>query len=461
MSFRPVIPADVMRITVGTWAIEIVCAALLILSLACVGTQSQSDEGSNSTAERAMSNVGLEATEPVDSGPTAAPNPTLTGTELATRTARIAGFERARPVLEAFREADPGFWRLDYNHRRPEDFPTVSVGADRTTTMMVSCAPAEELQVSFVRRKAFMSETDIRLTFVSGDGTDIRLLQLYNNRPEWYERPTFDSANSGTVVNHMLANSQAIVDGMLLDGASELRARFETRKKKPISGYPDVNDHDFEIAGFPVVHEILTGYCRLTPAEIQATTAAEGLTAPTPTPIPTLTLTPTPLVTWQQEWCEEQDNPRIGIEGYWHPLSTVDGTSRLVIRCTGSILVVGIHITRSDGVYPENESGVAYTVQQGGEVGPYRHHEDGWQQVQGSRDEGMFIILPDAVAKDVVEIAFGPQFKDIRDLSLWVLFDAVSGSDQEQYPRMHDHDLGTDVVIPLRRLAVIHPLEGE
>ena len=366
--------------------------------------------------------------------------------------------------MDAFRErwADTGGWNLDdgfglpsSDDRRSDERPIVSV-RDGEATMEVSCAPAEELQISFVRRKAEMTDTDIELTFLEGDGTEIRFLQWFNNDPGWHKTPAYSTANSGTVIHHMGDDSQAIIDGMLLNGASEVKARFDTGQ----GFHRDVNEHAFEIAGYPVVHEILTGYCYLTPAEIQATIVAEALTAPTPTPVPPPTLTPTPLVTWQQEWCREQGTPHTGVEGHWDPLSGVEGTARLIVRCTGGILVVGIHITRNDDIYPENDLGIAYAIQHEDGIEPYRHYEDGWRQVQGGSNEGLFIALPEVAARDVVEIVYGPQFEGSRALKLWVLFDVVAGSDPDQDPRRGNLGLGTDVVIPLRGLAVTHALSA-
>ena len=380
---------------------------------------------------------------------------------METSTARIQQVERSKSVWDAYRKAETGEWRIDneFGATSPLGSPLSMFADGSGATIEVLCVPAGELQVSFIRGEAFKTNTIISITFFDDDGTDIRFVQS-SNGPAWYDEPLLSSSDSGTVIHHMADVSQAIVDGMLLDGASEMKARFETRKRKLISGYPDVNDYAFEIAGFPAVHEILTGYCRLTPAEIQATIVAEALAVPTPTPTSPPTLTPTPPVTWHQEWCREQGNPHIGVEGHWHPLSGVEGTARLIVRCTGGVLVVGVHITRSDGVYPENKLGIAYAVQHGEGIEPYRHHEDGWQQVQGGSEEGLFIILPEVAAKDAVEILYGPQFENSRALKLWVLFNMVAESDPDQDPRRHNMGLGTDVVIPLRGLAVTHVLSA-
>lgn len=450
MFFRLVDFPLLRRLTKYVGITQAVCVVFLALTLACTGTQSQSEEGIGTAAR--PGSTGANA-------PPATPSATLTEAQLATRTVFIELFENAKPVVDAFRErrADTGGWNLNDGFGRPgsDDRPIVSV-RDGEATMEVSCAPAEELQISFVRRKAFMTDTDIGLGILEDDGTEMRVFQWFNNNPGWHRTPTYSTAYIGTVIHHMGDDSQAIIDGMLLNGASEMKAGFGTGQ-----GFNrDVRSHAFEITGYPVVHEILTSYCYLTPAEIQATIVAEALTAPTPTPVPPPTLTPTPLVTWQQEWCREQGTPHTGVEGHWDPLSGVEGTARLIVRCTGGILVVGIHITRSDDIYPENDLGIAYAIQHEDGIEPYRHYEDGWHQVQGGRNEGLFITLPEVAARDVVEIVYGPQFEGNRALKLWVLFDVVAGSDPDQDPRRGNLGLGTDVVIPLRGLAVTHVLSA-
>ena len=304
--------------------------------------------------------------------------------------------------------------------------------------MAVSCAPGEELRVFFLDIGLRVS-TGFIVTFLDGQETEVRSHSWSITGSE--SGPSFVSSN--TAVHHMGDYSQGIIDGMLLDNVLEMTVRAFPGDRNVRESARRRVDHtyEFKTESFPVVHEFLTDYCYLTPDEVQATIVAEALTAPTRTPIPPPTLTPTPQVTWQQEWCKEQGNPDSSIDGFWHPSSGVHGTARLIVRCAGGLLVVGVHITQSDGAYPENESGVAIAVQDDGAITPYRHYESGLQQVRGSGREGLFIILPDEAARNVVKIAYGTQFRESRMLGLWVRFDADS-----------NRRSNADVVIPLRGL---------
>ena len=128
------------------------------------------------------------------------------------------------------------------------------------------------------------------------------------------------------MVYSMMNASQTIIDNMLSAESSRLEVEV-------YSSGSERHYRIFDISHFPAVHEILLDYCQRTAAEAQAAVAAAVLIAPTPTP--------TPPVTWQQDWCKEQNNPSLGVEGRWDRQSGVEGTARLVIQCTSGLLVVG------------------------------------------------------------------------------------------------------------------------
>ena len=307
-------------------------------------------------------------------------------------------------------KGDAGKW--DLNHNLGENKFLVAFVRGRGATIEVTCAPTGGLHVFLTRREGSVSPTSVRFLFHDDDGAELRSLQWRDSSPEWYA--SLPSRGSpGVLIHRMDGDSQKVIDGMLLGGVVTVDVEFEVFRT-------GVDEYSLDVTGFSAVHDLLSDYCHRTPAEVQATIAAEALTAPTPTPTPLATLTPTPPVIWQQEWCREQGNPNIEVESFWHPVSGVQGTARLIVRCASGVLVVAVHITRSDGAYPENQSGIALAVQRGREIEHYRHYVDrGPQQVRGSADEGLLMILSDAAAKDVVEAMYGPQFKDSRRLGLW------------------------------------------
>ncbi len=444
-------------------ATVIAAAALLFSMVACASTSSAPGSAPFPTPSPLRWTPGATQNSAQTQGE---PPSAATEAQLATATVLMEQDRRSKSIRRAYsdarRDAATGDWEIgnDFTARSPLDGPLTMLLDSEGATMMVSCAPAEEPRVSFIRSDAGHTSTSIELWFLEGDGTEARSLRWpRRNEPEWHEKPQYPTANWGTVVHHMNDDSQAIIDGLLLEGVAEMKARFKTGWTRHISERPDDNQHSFQVVGFPSVYEILVGYCRLTPVEIQATVASDALMASTPTPVPSPTLTLVPAKTWQQEWCREHNDPYISVDGHWHPLSGVEGTARLVVRCTGGVLTVGVHVIRDDGAYPQGEVRIAHAVQHGEGVEPYQRHEGGWQRVQGGSGEGLFITLPETAARDVVEVVYGPQFENSRALKLWVLFE--TGVENGLDPRAHDLSLGTDVVIPLRRLAVTHVLSAD
>ena len=344
-------------------------------------------------------------------------------------------------LLNAFLRADTGRWRLD---DPKDDTATASIisetGPSGRASMAISCVPARSLQISFVRAATRLKPTSIAIAFRDAAQAELRFDGQPAKHYAWHTDPPVYSGAPSAVVYHMYDGSQAVIDGMLLDGVSEMGARFHA--------HPDESgEYTFGVTGLFGVRQVLADYCHRTPAEVQATVVAGVLTAPTPTLVPSPTLTPIPIMTWQQEWCEERGNPQLELEGTWHSRSGVDGTTRLVMRCSSGLLIMGIHITRSDNIYPMNETGVALTVLHDGEIEFHQHYADRWEQIRGDEGGGLFIILPDAVAKDVVEAMYGPQFEDKQEAELLVLFDAVPGD----VPGQGDEQGGRpDIVIPFR-----------
>ena len=397
--------------------------------------------------------------------PTVAPDPaqvretpsaTPTEAELVAEAIRKERMEKGAPVLDKFIGADTGQWEINY-YFDSDDFLTVSIhdsgGAahDSRAYMRMVCATTGKLQISFMRHMAHLGQPVTRLSFRASDGKAVRDLHDLHNEwrtstfSEWPDGRPIRPNSPGTVIHHVGDdNSRAVIDGMLLDSVSKVDAEFRG----------EGNDYTFDVTGFFAVHDILADYCRPPADEVQAAVAAAVLTPPTPTPVPSPTPTPA-RVSWQQEWCDEQAHPRYGLEGRYPLEGRAVGTARLIIRCGGGTLVVGIHITRSDGAYPESESGIAYTFGQGSKpTSPYLYHEEGWEQVRGSADEGVFLVLPEAAAKDVLEARYGPLPPNLLVRALWVLFDAT-GDD----PRMREPQSAADLVVPLKRLAKEHPLD--
>ena len=371
------------------------------------------------------------------------PASTRNEARLATRDARVNRFEEAEPLLRAFRDLRQGTWTLsDYSE---DDFPTVTTHGD-DGTLEIGCIPHEEqadyqaLRAAFVPHDAKSRQSTIRFRFFNSEGVEIEFIELRAHPVSTGQR------RGRTVVYSMMNASQTIIDNMLSAESSRLEVEV-------YSSGSERYYRIFDISHFPAVHEILLDYCQRTAAEAQAAVAAAVLIAPTPTPTAPHT---GPAVTWQQDWCKEQNNPSLGVEGRWDRQIGVEGTARLVIQCTSGLLVVGIgiHITRRDGAYPGNESGIAIGVEHGSEFQAYRHYRDDSRQVRGGNDEGLMIIVPDAASKDIIETMYSPRYEDDPWTRLWVLFDA--GQD----PRLDDHNLGADVIIPVGKRAVIHFLSG-
>ena len=314
----------------------------------------------------------------------------------------------------------------------------------------VGCIPHEEqagyeaLHLTLVISRTVSRQANINLFFFDENGEQIDRLIGWRVHPI-----TLDTIRRvGDIVAYRAeGTSQGIIDSMLKTGATRL----------DVSVSPSGSDsvpRTIDISNFPAVHEILLDHCQRTSTEAKASVAASVLKAPTLTPASPPTPTSTPMSAWQQEWCKEQGIPSFGVEGYWDPSSGVDGTARLVIQCTSGVLIVGVHITRGDGAYPSNESDIAFGVEDGKEFRAYQHYVEGLQLVGGDDDEGLFLILPDSAVRDVIDTVYDPQYKDALRVKLWILFDA--GQD----PRLDDHSLGTDVIIPVGKDAVTHPIEG-
>ena len=130
--------------------------------------------------------------------PAAVPTATRTESQRATVAAEAARFneqlKKRNAFWDAFREADTGEWELEVTGPSYDDSPTASVratkfwgpsgivGVGKPATMMVSCVPAEKVQVSFIR-DAYMTRTRIRLYFYDDSGTHITSLPSWDDEP--------------------------------------------------------------------------------------------------------------------------------------------------------------------------------------------------------------------------------------------------------------------------------------
>ena len=343
----------------------------------------------------------------------------LTEEQLATKAAFGERMEKGIPILNAFQEADTGRWGIDANAYE-DDFLTVSIG-DPNTNIKIECATdTGKLMVSFVRNRTKREQTDINLRFHDGAGEEVikHLGWIHNNAP-WLGGPPVYSGSPGAVILRMNADgSQAIIDGLLLAGVSKLDVEYGRYNGEE-------GEHTFDTTGFPAVHDVLADHCRPPEDEVLARAAASVLTPPTPTPTPTSTPVDK---SWQQEWCEEHDYPRYGLEGIYpaHGENKGEDTARLIVRCGDGTLVVGVHITRKDGAYPEPGSGIACAFGFTKAEIAYRLSADGWEQLQGNTAEGgVFYIAPESVAKHILEVRAKKRNPNTPFLSLWILFDAL------------------------------------
>ena len=274
------------------------------------------------------------------------PASTRNEARLATRDARVNRFEEAEPLLRAFRDLRQGTWTLsDYSE---DDFPTVTTHGD-DGTLEIGCIPHEEqtdyqaLRAAFVPHDAKSRQSTIGFRFFNSEGVEIEFIELRAHPVSTGQR------RGRTVVYSMMNASQTIIDNMLSAESSRLEVEV----------YPSGSERYyriFDISHFPAVHEILLDYCQRTAAEAQAAVAAAVLIAPTPDP-------PRPRSLGNRIGAKSRNNPSLGVEGRWDRQIGVEGTARLVIQCTSGLLVVGIHITRRDGAYPGNESGIAIGVE--------------------------------------------------------------------------------------------------
>ena len=375
----------------------------------------------------------------------------LTEEQLGTKAAFGERMGKGIPLLNAFQEADTGRWEIN-PYAREDDFLTVSIG-DPNTSIKIECATdTGKLMVSFVRNWTKREQTDINLRFHGGAGEEvIKHLGWIHNNARWLGGPPVYSGSPGAVILRMNADgSQAIIDGLLLAGVSGLDVEYGRHNGEE-------GEHTFDTAGFRAVHDVLADHCRPPEDEVQARVAASVLTPPTPTPTPRPTSTPVDK-SWQQEWCEEHDYPRYGLEGNYpaHGENKGEDTARLIVRCGDGTLVVGVHITRKDGAYPEPGSGIAYAFGFTKAEIAYRLSADGWEQLQGNTaGGGVFYIAPESVAKHVLEVRAKKRNPNTPFLSLWILFGAL-----EDDPRISDATRQTvDVEVRIKRGAKRHSLD--
>lgn len=439
--------AAVPTAKLARYALATACILLLLMTQACTTSQVQNDQ--STTAFTPASGETTATESPDDTGAQdegTVPTRTLTAEQATLRQARVERAERDNAAWQAFREADPGEWTMDLATERVEFDPTIVIGL-RTegAAMEVSCTPSQKPQVTFIRDDAAHSRTSISITFLDDKGKDHRYIPFLHVEPVWRKEPALER-HWGTMVYHMADDSQKIIDGMLLDTITLSRFRFDSGRRRPISERLDDVILDFNTAGFPAVYEILTDYCHRTPEEIQATIVAQELKAPTRTPVPTPTFTPVPDPTWQQEWCEENNNPQLEYQGYWNPATPGENTARLILRCVSGLVFAAIHITKSDGIYPENQTGIALAVRNSDKLTLQEHYPEGWKQTKGQEAEGLLVALPEDAAKAVVNNIHQPKAGSKARLDLLVSFDATP----DELPTIESERAShTDLIIAL------------
>ena len=340
----------------------------------------------------------LESLPPPTPVPVSTPAPSATPTQdqMATETALEERRKKGAPLISAFHEAsmggaDMGWWQLN-NNEYTDEYLTVY----RTST--------ESFNI-FLRLSCDHSAGDLKISF-PGSG------YIRSGRVHLY----FQDSDGSEIRSFAPRDPQQVIDGMLLPGVVKMTSEFTNDRGQAVS-------YTFETAGFRAVHDILTDYCRPAADEVEATVAAIALKSPTATPVPSPT--PTPVrTTWQQEWCSKRNNPVYGLRGWWNQARLgegTDGTARLIVRCGGGTLVIGLHITRSDGNYPENRQGIAYAFEQPTETTDRRHHKrEDLMQVQGGGGEGMIIVFPEAMVKDIAE-SFDRPFQAMGSPQRWLL----------------------------------------
>ena len=224
----------------------------------------------------------------------------------------------------------------------------------------------------------------------------------------------------------------------------KMRLHYKRYDEKEASVYT------LPVEGFQTAHDLLAERCRPGLSETQAGVAASILKPPTPTPIPSPTPTPH-VVTWQQEWCEENNYPRYGIEGTFRHRQDdgSQGTARLVIVCRGGELVVGVHFTLQDGTYPKIDlGGIAYGFGFGSRLEvPFQHYAEGWEQVRGAVSEGgVLLIPPEEAVKEILERRHASRNPNRNLLYLYLIF-GVAGDDD---PRMRGDRFSPDVDIRIK-----------
>ena len=342
----------------------------------------------------------------------------------------------------ALRAADTGRWEAHTWRGEGSEPLTVSL-EESDAEIRMACVPAAgNLQVSFLRHRTDPGQVDLDLFFQDDDGEEVRYLG-WRHRLDWLEGSPRYAGASGTVVLYMNAeNSQAVIDALLLDGVSEMRLHYKRYNEKEASVYT------LPVEGFQTAHDLLAERCRPGPSDTQAGVAASILKPPTPTPIPSPTPTPH-VVTWQQEWCEEKNYPRYGIEGTFRQDGGAQGTARLVIVCRGGELVVGVHLTLQDRTYPEIDlGGIAYGFGFGSRLEvPYQHYADGWEQVRSAVSEGgVLLIPPEEAVKEILERRHASRNPNRKFLYLYLVF-GVAGDDD---PRMREDRDSPDVAIRIK-----------
>ena len=423
-------------------------AVVMVLSLACASSESPETTAPVPAPE-------LTAV-PGSETATVTPGPTYSDEQLATRTSRRESGERGRPLAESFRGRANGEWELR-NGPWGEDFPTVTLQAAEggsDFSLELDCLPPEQqtdyqvLRLSFTQEEgAGLYSSNVRFLFLDDAGAEIRSLG-WTTLPE-YPKGVPAGVQRVYVIYHLGSGTQTIIDGLLLDGVSQVK--LEVNKNQDRNGS---RSYMLNTANFSNFHGLLDDYCRQTTDETLAVVAADVLRVPTSTPIPPPTPTPTPPVTFRQEWCQERASRGISLQierkGYWYGYGTrnTDMTARLIMRCAGGTLVAGIHVIRSDGEYPENKNGIAIAALVNDNLKPYQYYPDGWQQVQGSTEEGLFVVFPDEVVQEVISLIGRERYGGADRLGLWVLFDAVP--DPQPATKQYDQRLGTDVVLPIR-----------
>ena len=412
-------------------------AALLRLALACGPASAGS--GSNAAAGGSPSpdSSGRGTQEPASSEERQA--------DEALRERRKA----QRPFFFKFLNADTGKWEIN-TAPGDEDFPSVFLNSDTEyTAVVLSCIATGQqtdyraLDVSILSGEQDRGQTRISFFFRDDSDEDVRSLS-WQIRPERPKEPDPVWNPHVSVTYRMREAAQEVIDGMLAEGVSKMVVEF-------YEGYQDEDNRSlsFSPEGIAVVNELLTEYCQQTADETLAAVASDVLKAPTATPTPPPTPTSTPPVTFRQEWCKERGSRPFEKESRWYPYEKDNGmTARFLMRCTGGTLVAGIHITRSDGQYPENRAGVSIAALVNNKIKPYQHYPDGWQQMSGEAGGGRFIVFPDEALREVIRLIDRERYGGAERLGFWVLFDAVP--DPQPGTKQYDQSLGPDVLVPIR-----------